>query len=254
MRLFFQIITLTCQRACFKLSYFRGVQIAMELKNKRIMATMYDQIYDVLKENIVNGSLQPGQRIQELEIAKDLHVSRSPVRSAINKLIGEGLLISTPNKHVWVREFSKKDILDAYEFRLVIEKYAIEKTIERLDEEIINQLEEFKKQLLANSQIENMKEYIEIDTKFHEYLIATSDNRVIFESLQKVSMLINPFRIFSLSSTKRFTESVTEHISIIDEIIAKNCDKATAICQKHLSLAKEEIIKHLKKQDVYELL
>lgn len=218
------------------------------------MATIYDQIYDVLKTNIINGSLQPGQRIQELEIAKELNVSRSPVRSAINKLIGEGLLVSTPNKHVWVRKFTKKDIIDAYEFRLIIEKYAIEKTVQLLDEDITKKLLNFKKLLLANNQIENIKEYIKVDAQFHEYLIETSGNRVIAESLQKVSMLINPFRIFSLSSNKRFTESVDEHVGMIDSILQKNSEKAITICQTHLSLAKEEIITHLKDQDIYGLL
>ncbi len=222
----------------------------MELYNKRIMTTIYDQVYEVIKENILSGTFEPGQRIQELAIAKELNVSRSPVRSAINKLIGEGLLVSTPNKHVWVRNFSKKDIIDAYEFRLVIEKYAIEKTIELLDEDISTKLLEFKKSLLENNRLENLNEYILIDTNFHEYLVATSGNKVIAESLQKVSVLINPFRIFSLSSKNRFKESISEHLGIIDAILERDSTKAISFCQTHLSLAKEEIIKHLKQQQL----
>lgn len=221
----------------------------MELHNKRIMTTIYDQVYEVVKENILSGVFEPGQRIQELVIAKELNVSRSPVRSAINKLIGEGLLVSTPNKHVWVRNYSKKDIIDAYEFRLIIEKYAIEKTVSLLNEEIRATLLEFKRLFLLNNKSEHMREYIQADTNFHAYLVATSGNTVIIESLQKVSVLINPFRIFSLSSKNRFTESIDEHIALIDNILAGDSEKATSYCEKHLTLAKEEIINHLKHPD-----
>lgn len=223
---------------------------SMELNNKRVMTTIYDQVYEVVKENILSGAFEPGQRIQELAIAKELNVSRSPVRSAINKLIGEGLLESTPNKHVWVRNFSKKDILDAYEFRLVIEKYAIEKTIELLDDDISTKLLEFRELILANNTVDHLNEYIQIDSNFHEYLVATSGNKVIAESLEKVSVLINPFRIFSLSSKNRFKESIVEHLGIIDAILEQDGEKALSYCHTHLSLAKEEIIKHLKQQQL----
>ena len=99
----------------------------MEMPKRRVISTIKDQVYEVIKENILNEHFKPGQRIQELEIAKQLQVSRSPVRSAINELIGEGLLESIPNKSVRVRKLSQKEIVDTFEFRLIIEKYAVKK-------------------------------------------------------------------------------------------------------------------------------
>jgi DNA-binding GntR family transcriptional regulator len=190
---------------------------------------------------------KPGQQIQELQIAKELNVSRSPVRSAINKLIGEGLLVSHPNRYVCVRQISEKDILDAYEFRLIIESYAIRKTIEKIDQPIREKLEEFRNQFLQIRGEEQIDTYIEIDQRFHSYIIETSGNSVVEESLHKVEFMIMPFRIISLTSRKRFEQSIGEHLGIIDGILNHDAEYALQTCKKHLTLAKEEFLRHIRK-------
>lgn len=219
----------------------------MPLRSSQVIATITDQVYSVIKENILNENLKPGQKIQELQIARELNVSRSPVRSAINELIGEGLLESIPNKCVFVRRLSEKDIVDAYEFRIVIEQFAIVKVIESLDDRIAARLTEFKKEFLSHKRHQEIQEYLKVDTAFHEYLVNTAGNSIIIDSLNKVSMLITPFRVFSLSSQKRFAESIKEHSGMIDSILKRDAKSATKFCATHLCLAKEEILTHLPK-------
>ncbi len=215
------------------------------MRSSAIISTMKDQVYEVIKENILNGHFAPGQRIQELQIAEELKVSRSPVRSAINELIGEGLLESIPNKSVMVRRLSEKDVLDAHEFRLLIERYAIAKAIELLDEGIAARLEGFKRDFLEHSRYEDVQEYFKIDTAFHDYLVATAGNSIITDLLGKVSTWLNPFRFFALSSRTRFVDSIEEHTSLIDSILRRDLEAALSICTTHLSKVKEESLKHL---------
>jgi len=218
---------------------------AMGIKNKRVISTIKDQVYEVLKENIINGTLKPGERILEVQIAEELNVSRSPVRNAINTLLGEGLLTSIPNKSVCVRQFSARDIIESYEFRVIVEKYAVDKITERLDDSIIDRLNEFKAAFLKNSDIDQLNEYLEVDVKFHEYLVTVSGNKVIKEALNKVSLMISPFRVIALSRPKRFYDSIDEHIKIIDGLINSDNEAAISACEKHLTLAKEEILANL---------
>ena len=75
--------------------------------NQKVILTIKDQVYQIIRDNILSEQLKPGDRINEVQIAKDLNVSRSPVRSAINELIGEGLLESIPNKFVKVRKLTE---------------------------------------------------------------------------------------------------------------------------------------------------
>jgi len=225
-----------------------GYPSAMAMNNKsgRIISTIKDQVYSVIKENILNEHFKPGQRLQELQIAKDLNVSRSPVRSAINELIGEGLLESIPNKSVMVRRLSEKDIVDAYEFRLVVEGFAVQRTIELMDDAIAARLRAFRDEFTSHDDYSAIQEYIKVDTAFHEFLVSTAGNSILIDSLDKVAMLINPFRVFSLSSQQRFLDSIEEHTGLIDSILDRDAARAGSICTLHLRLAKEEIIKHLR--------
>ncbi|MCK9287912.1 MAG: GntR family transcriptional regulator [Sphaerochaetaceae bacterium] len=214
--------------------------------NQKVILTIKDQVYQIIRDNILSEQLKPGDRINEVQIAKDLNVSRSPVRSAINELIGEGLLESIPNKFVKVRKLTEKQILDIYELRLLVEGYAVEKTIEHLDEEMKRMLCDFRDQFIACSTYAMLDTYVEIDTQFHEFLIKASGNDVVYETLHRVALLINPFRVISLKSEKRFIESIDEHIELIEAICNKNLEKARERCKTHLTLAKNEIVNYLK--------
>jgi DNA-binding GntR family transcriptional regulator len=220
--------------------------IAMESRTGKVFLTIKEQVYQVIKENIINERLKPGERIQELQIAKELNVSRSPVRSAINELIGEGLLESIPNKSVTVRRLSEKEILDTYEFRVLLERFAIEKLSTNMTSETDRVLADFKQQFMENSGYEHLLSYVEIDNRFHTFLIETAGNEMISETLHRISTLVTPFRVISLKSRKRFTESVEEHIGMIDAIRAGNADLAVRCCEIHLTLAKNEIVSYLR--------
>ena len=217
----------------------------MEMPKRRVISKIKDQVYEVIKENILNEHFKPGQRIQELEIAKQLQVSRSPVRSAINELIGEGLLESIPNKSVRVRKLSQKEIVDTFEFRLIIEKYAVKKVAKIMNGELSGKMAAYRKRFESFRSGGSLKEYVVLDSKFHEFLVSSADNAVILESLQKVAMLIMPFRIISLNSDNRFKESIDEHEKVIDALMEGDGDKAWEVCRTHLILAKEEIVKSL---------
>jgi len=212
----------------------------------KVVSTIKDQVYEAIKENILNENLKPGQRIQELQIAKEMNVSRSPVRSAINELIGEGLLESIPNKSVRVRQLSEKDIVDAFEFRIIIEKYAMEKAVQNMNDRLRGRLLEFRQSFLEYSDHQELQSYVQVDSAFHEFLVTSAGNQIVTDSLNKVSMLIIPFRVFSLSSHERFLASIKEHTGMIDGLLNRNLDEAWQSCMTHLMLAKEEIIRHLK--------
>ena len=70
---------------------------------KRTITTMREQVYQILRDNICRGVYAPGTRLQELDIAESLDVSRSPVREALRQLAADGLLLEIPNKGVYVK-------------------------------------------------------------------------------------------------------------------------------------------------------
>ena len=87
--------------------------------------TIKDRVYDVLRQEIMDGKLRPGDKIVEQNIADRLNVSRSPVREAVKQLIGDGLLLCIPNKGAFVKPLSFKEVQDSNEVRILLEMYAI---------------------------------------------------------------------------------------------------------------------------------
>lgn len=223
----------------------------MALKRKGInqITTIKEQVYNVIKDNILNGYFKPGEKLQEKRIAEDLNVSRSPVREAIKELIGEGLLESIPNKSIYVKKLSNKDIIDIFEFRSMIEKYAIDKTILNLTEEKIKRLDELLEELEESYKANDFHEYCQVDVSIHNEIILMSENMVVYNAIKNIFSLMQPFRIISLHSPKRFDESFFEHKEILEGIKEKNFERAWNANSTHLKLAKEEIIEYLLKEE-----
>ena len=211
--------------------------------------TIKEQVYEILKKNILDGIYKPGERIQELKVAKKLNVSRSPVREAIKELIGEGLLVSVPNKSITVKKLSAREINDIFDFRNITEKYAIEKTVKNIDKRITGKLNSIKNDFQELYNDNDLHKYCKVDSEFHNFLIESSGNTLLYQVVCNVMALIEQFRVISLSSQQRFEESLDEHVSIIDYILNKDEKSAWEVCQKHLDLARDEIITYLKNKN-----
>lgn len=223
----------------------------MVLKSKNVnqITTIKEQVYNVIKDNILNGYFKPGEKLQENKIAEELNVSRSPVREAIKELIGEGLLESIPNKSITVKKLSNKDIIDIFEFRSMIEKYAINKTISNLTEEKVKRLDELIEELEESYNANDFHEYCQVDVSIHNEIIFMSGNMVVYNAIKNIFSLMQPFRIISLHSQKRFKESFLEHKEILEGIKEKDFERSWKANSNHLKLAKEEIIKYLLKEE-----
>lgn len=214
--------------------------------SRRIVLTIKDQVYQFIKENILAEKYKPGERLNEVMIAKELGVSRSPVRSAINELVGEGLLEAKPHQYVRVRKLTEKEILEVYELRMLVEQFAIAKVIENIDDHMIRSLEKFADDFKNCCTYDQLLKYVELDARFHKFLIENSGNNLIAETFGRIGMLITPFRVISLKSRKRFEESINEHLGIISALCERDVEKATESCSAHLTLAKNEIVTYLR--------
>ena len=98
--------------------------------------TIKEQVYETLKQGILSGAFQPGEWLQEAKIAKSLSVSRSPVREALQQLLGDGLAVNVPNKGVYVKKITTKDMQDIFEVRMCFETIGIQKSAQNLTDEI----------------------------------------------------------------------------------------------------------------------
>ena len=94
--------------------------------------TIRDQVYQILRDEICAGKYAPGSWLQETELTEYLGVSRSPVREALRRLVADGLLMEIPNKGVFVKEFTARDIDEIFDMRVMLESYAIRNSRSRM--------------------------------------------------------------------------------------------------------------------------
>lgn len=211
---------------------------------KRPIMTMKHQIYQILKKEICDGSFPPGHWLQEKELAAQLNVSRSPVREALKQLVDEGLAIEYPNKGVFVKEFTVKDIEEIYEVRILLESYAIKNSVKTITSSNIKDLMGLLQDLIKHYENNDLARYIETDTLLHQYIITLGGNSIVSDIYKRIYSQSQQFRIYSLTTQRRFDDSVTEHKNIVENLFSGNWKEADRINRIHLSLAREEIIQH----------
>jgi GntR family transcriptional regulator, rspAB operon transcriptional repressor len=185
-----------------------------------------DRVYEVIREAIVSLQLEPGQEISENNVAASLQVSRSPVRQAFKLLQQSGLVTSIPQRGTFVAKIDPKEVQDACEMRMLIEKW----TMGYLKQHGLGPQEPVLEQLI-NQQEDACarKEYstfLDLDSAFHETLIAITGNVKAKEIFHQVNLSIIRIRSWALKNLKTLDDGVMEHRTMIRGIKEGNWELA----------------------------
>ena len=200
-----------------------------KVKNKKTA------VYEKIKERIINGALAPGLPINESDFARDLHVSKTPVREALRQLEREGLVESIPGRGSAVAHITFQDIREIFEVREIIECGAAKRAALMRDEEEVRakrkELEQYSKK---------WTEAIELNwgpvEDIHLFIVTRIGNQKLIDTYLGLLDHIKRIRQhFGGSFTRhRFYELVDEHLEILDAIIEGNGEQAELSVQNHL--------------------
>lgn len=159
-------------------------------------------VFETLREAIINGTLKPGERMMEIQLAEQLGVSRTPVREAIRKLELEGFVVMIPRKGAYVAGISLKDIADVFEVRAAMEALAAGLAAERITAEELEEMERLLVRIGEHIEANRLEEVVEMDTLFHEALYKASRNLKLEQILQNLREQIQRFRSTSLAFSR----------------------------------------------------
>ncbi len=202
--------------------------------------------YQKCQELIGSGELSPGNLYSESAMSKQLGISRTPLRTALQQLEKEGLIIRLPQRGFYVYEFEEKDIEELFAIRKAIEGYAVEQ-IARAKSEI--DLKEARKHLSGQMEARKSDDYtafIREDRKFHENLVKALNNKrlvLIYSDLRQSIELLGLKR-FKMNSQRH--QSISEHKAIIKAIEAGDPLAAREAVYNHLDMAMIPLKKYLK--------
>ncbi len=204
-------------------------------------------VLEAIRTAIMNGSLQPRERLMEIQLAEELGVSRTPVREALRKLELEGFIVMVPRKGAYVSDLTIKDIADVFEIRAALEGLAGALAAERITEEELDEMERLlveKGEAIHQNDIDKL---VEADTRFHEALYKASRNERLTTIISNLREQIQRFRLTSLSVPGRRTDSLEEHRNILEAIQARDIQVARQLAQEHIENAENVLIESLKK-------
>lgn len=195
-----------------------------------------DRIYSVLKQDIFDCKLRPGDVLVIDDLCHKFSVSRTPIREALITLCNEGLLEVKQRFGFIVKPVNIKDIVETYKLRIILEKETVQLATRNMRQEDIEKL----KALIHAPGTPSGR-------LFHTFLAASSGWGVLAEVLEtlmdKSARARSLFNNFQRQATDNDFDSKQEHGKICEAIISKNEEKAACLMEKHLCWSCDYILK-----------
>jgi len=205
------------------------------------------KVYRVLKESIIEGFLEAGTKLLENKISEKMHVSRTPVREAMQKLAAEGFVKMIPNKTMVVTKVSFEDIKEVLQIRGVLEGLAARIAAKKINRQEIDELEKIITQIDLYVAKKDLSSYCKLSDEFHDFILSICGNKRIIQIRDNLIGFIYRFRIKSLSVPGRLKCSLEEHRAIMESLKKHNSEDADRLSQIHMENTVINILKNVAK-------
>ncbi len=207
--------------------------------------TLREKILETIREAILRGTLKPGEKVAEPELAERFGISRTPIREAFRQLESEGYLTVVPRKGAVVASLSERDVEEFYAIKSILEGYAARIAATRMTEKDLERLEAINVRLEKLADEGDVKTFFRVHNEFHELFIKASDNEKLLELISQLMMKFNRLRMASLSLPGRMEISVQEHRKIIEAFRKHDGDMADKLVSKTAAYGGQVLIQSL---------
>ncbi len=188
----------------------------------------------LLRRRITDGKMKPGQRLNELALAAELGVSRSPIREALAQLAGEGLVRVSPYRGTFVTELSRERLQDLLEFRIALEQFAVRRVIERATPSHFAQLDTLVDQLRKRARANDFSGAVDTDLRLHELLIELAGSALLEQTFKE---LLGEFRLYIAATSRHYkgiNELASEHDALLKALRAGRVESALSLIADHI--------------------
>ncbi|MCD0503412.1 GntR family transcriptional regulator [Bordetella petrii] len=198
-------------------------------------------VYDRIKAMATTFRLRPGDRVNELELARQLGVSRTPVREALNRIAAEGFLVATPNRGYTVRALDARQLMALYEYRATVELGVVRLVCARASDEALASLARFvegsRDEVATDAQALGL---LWRDEAFHERLASLADNPEFLRSVRSINERIRFPRWIDLKARRNQTHN--DHPDLVRALQARDVSGAEALMAQHIEKHLDQVI------------
>ncbi len=204
-----------------------------------------DVVFNTLRQAILKGELEPGERLMEIQLAERLGVSRTPIREAIRKLELEGLVLMIPRKGAEVAEISEKSLREVLEVRRSLEELAIELACQRITPEELTALEEAENRFARAVEDGEVMAIAESDENYHELIYQATANDRLVQILNNLREQMYRYRLEYIKDEDRRQILVVEHEHILRAVRRRYIADAKSAVREHIDNQQLTITKNL---------
>ena len=196
---------------------------------------LYEQVAEQLRQRIFKRELSPGSWIDELKIADEYGISRTPLREALKVLAAEGLVTMKVRRGAYVTEVSETDLADVYHLLGVLESDAAAAVARHATDADLAQLEELHQQL-ESAQLQGkagVQPFLDLNIRFHAQLLALANNRWREQMVNDLRKVMKLHGHSSMYKAGRMQQSLQEHRALLHALKARDAEAAMSCMREH---------------------
>ncbi|MFK7855388.1 MAG: GntR family transcriptional regulator [Granulosicoccus sp.] len=199
-----------------------------------------DSVATFLEEAILRGDYQDGEKLDEIRLANEFGVSRTPIREAFLKLSSSGLIDQIPNRGAYVCQPGPVELVELFEMMGELESSCARLAAMRISESAIDELLEANKACKLAVEAANPNAYYDHNETFHLTIYSQSGNRVLEADTLRLHQRLKPYRRIQLQARGRLTQSMAEHEAIVGALISGDSVKASDLMRDHVTIQGEK--------------
>lgn len=205
-----------------------------------------ERTYEYLKSAILSDRIHPGERLAEEHLAKEMGVSRTPVREALHKLESEGLIKALETRGFIVSKDSREEVEELFDMRAILEGYGLRVISEKVSENLLEQLNGFIGKAEDALRRKQIREVFKWNTQFHDTL-----HRMLAEKKRLHRLLVNVrkyvlrYRENTLQYPDGGRRALDGHRKIVMALRLKDPDLCERVMREHIQEAKEDALQFL---------
>jgi DNA-binding GntR family transcriptional regulator len=207
-----------------------------------IRRPLREDVHAALRDQIVEGRLQPGSRLQDVQLAGELGVSRTPIREALLRLAAEGLVENDPNRGFFVAPLRREEILETYPIVWALECQALDYPAPLTP----TQLEELR-QINAEmaEAVAHPQRCLECDVRWHQALVEPCGNRRLINLLASLKQIIRRYECVYMLDPSLVRRSVRDHTEILEALAGNKLQVARRLLERNWRSGMESLLKRL---------
>jgi DNA-binding GntR family transcriptional regulator len=192
------------------------------------------QVAEVLRERIVRGVLNSGDRIVERKVSAELNISRTPIREALKLLAADGLIQISRNRGAQVTSFSSEEAIWLFDVIAVIEGLAARRLAETVSPGTLEVLEKLHVEMVFHYRRSQIQPYFDANTRIHDLVIERCGNPVLASNHRRMMLMAQRGRFMAIMSPDRWAQSVKEHEELMIALRNRDPEAASEAWGRHL--------------------